>query len=317
MKDFTEQEYEQMNRYIDGTLSDGERTAVEKRLLNDPDFAAEVAWLRKFFVNYQHVVTEDKVREIHAELAKEGLLATKPVEHVYWTPWRMAMAASVVLVLGIGIWYWQSLPPTQSGIAGNNQGQGTSTTSTTSSTDTTSSTAPASNSATTPKVVIPDPGPSFNQLATNYGKRSPKGIGDVPAELTKAVTSYEQGGKQLEEAIAVLKKPVLVEPKEEYGASKGITPQAQENKSTADYRHFYLGLSYLKNGQAKSALTALNQIEGDNLTQTVQWYKALCYVQLGQTTNAKQVLTQIQNEPGHPYQTEASKLMASLPASAR
>lgn len=303
MKEFTEHDYTSIDRYIQNDLSASDRRAFERRMLNEPELATELQWLKKFYVNYaqvglqeKHIGLQAQVHDIHQRLSEQGALVKEPVTQRPAVPAWMAMAVCFLLVLNIGIWYWQAHKSVEREEAKQNPKKVD---------PKVKPTIPASNSVTMPAAPS---SPLFDQLAATYGKQSPKGIGEVPDELAGAVADYKRGGHRLHQAIDALKDPApkVIDPNEEpeYGASN--------DQYAIDYRHLYLGLCYLKNGQAKPALHTLSQIQNDSLTQTVQWYKALCYVRMRQSHKAKRLLTQIQHQPGHPYHREAGKLLASF-----
>ncbi|SOD96442.1 hypothetical protein [Spirosoma fluviale] len=310
MKNFSETDYKQMDQYILGQLPDSERQAFEKRLLTEPELADEVAWLNKLYANYEHLRLQDTVRAIHQSLTEQGALEREvPVRPLWGEIGRwVAVAASVAAVVVGGVWYWQQRQQ------------------------------PDSPSVATkmPPVVVPKPdaappqprpaqpgiqdaAPSLLALAKTYGQQSPKGIGEVPSDLAGPIADYGQG--RFKEAIAQLRQPIgrTNAPAPEFGAVRddtaGESPSAAtESAQTTVYRRFYLGLSYFQNGQPKQALTELERVNRPPLAQTAQWYRVLAYLQLRQPEAARPLLDQIQNQPNHPYQTEANLVANALAA---
>lgn len=309
MNDFTENDYYLMDQYIHNRLSDVDRQSFEKRLINDPSLSAEVQWLQQLYVNYEQVRLEDSIRTIHQTLSEQGALELEPVVRPLWSqPLRvwLAVAASLVVVVGVGLWYWQARPAAdQPTLAAN---------------------PPASIQPTEP-TTQPNPGhqsigekpvSESAEFVKRYANALPKGIGTVPDALHSPVTDYEQG--RLNPAIAALRRPLravqTTESIPEFGASPDQSTSGHamiiETPQVANYRQFYLGLSYLKNSEPRRALNALEQVNSTSLTPAADWYRALCYLKLKQNDQAKAVLKSIENKPQHPYQAEAGQLITTL-----
>lgn len=311
MKDFSDADYEQMDRYLNYSLPEDEQRTFEKRLLNDPDLAAEVEWLRSLYANYRFIHKKKAVKKLHDELAAEGLLATQPLVRPLWgnsLTWSLLAAASVVVFLGIGFWFLrpQSITP------GDNPSVAVDT----------PAKPPQSQTATTPKPTVPpvevNASTDLMALAQAYANEPPTELGAVPAGLQEGISAYQNN--ELDVAIAQLQKPLLATPKatdgppsgeKTYGSSRDPKP-VLEPATTRQYRQLYLGLSYLKANQIQQALTTLKQVDQVALRPTAQWYQALCYVQLNQPESAIRLLKAIVSQPDHPYYADAQPLLESL-----
>lgn len=319
MKDFTEQDYHLMDQYIQGGLSEDDRMAFEKRLLNEPDLVAELHWLQKLKVNYKLVRLEDTVRRVYQELAAEGLLRPETEEIVdkggtirpLWkqqpTARWLSIAASILLMTGIGVWYWQSQRPGQPPSVATAQPR-------------TESNPRVSTPPKPPKTEPVESASAAVEWAKTYAVQSPKAIRTVPKSIQIAVDDYEQN--QIEQAIAILRQPVASEENQEpvtpeFGGSKGATSSGHgavvEDVQTRNYRLFYLGISYLKTDQSAQALRTLQQVKQPPfLRATAQWYEALCFLQDHQPEQARIILTRIEQQSSHPYQIEAQQLLELL-----
>jgi hypothetical protein len=303
MNNFSDADYEQMDRFLNNTLTEAEQQAFLKRLHVDADLAAEVEWLRSLYANYRFLHQKQQVQKLHNELAQEGLLATEPTTVVlplWQRPWvrPLLAAASVSIVLGAGVWFWQA-------------GSGTPDTP-----PVAVESPPTTTTATTPPNELPDADPAENDptaLARAFAQDAPLDLNNVPPPLRDGVAAYENGN--LDRAISQLNKPVrsAQKPTDEptFGSGQGQVSKP-EPANIRQYRLLYLGLSYLKNNQPKRALAALQQVKQTDLQPTANWYEALCQIQLGQSNEAIRVLKAITDNPDHPYFTEARPLLDAL-----
>ena len=86
-----------------------------------------------------------------------------------------------------------------------------------------------------------------------------------------------------------------------------LVPAEQRNNAY----YYELGVLFLLNQQATSAITALQQM--DNSQEGGQyWYLALSYLTLGQEEASKEELQKILNDPTSTWQPEARKLLGTL-----
>lgn len=306
MKNFTEKEYELMDRYLKKQLTEVEQQAVALQLQNDPEWAEELAWLQKMQANYRYLKLKDHINDIHARLDQVGELdAGTPVVKTFWQTWgrTLSIAASVVLVLGAGWYVWQ-----------NNQEVSTPPIAQTPSTPPTS---------VSPQPPTESPTVNLSELAQGYTTQQPKDLPAAPAELQEAVDAYRSG--KPDAAIAALRKQPQSSPdapatkpddKPLFGSSQNSnTPQpaaAQPLAQTQQFRYLYLGLSYLKKGEAAQAVGQFKKVKTATLKPTAEWYEALALLQLNQQEEAKRILTRIKNNPEHSYNLEAEELWEGI-----
>lgn len=77
--------------------------------------------------------------------------------------------------------------------------------------------------------------------------------------------------------------------------------------------HFYLGVSYLADGQTDKALSELGKVsESYILFEDVAWYQALVYLKMGDKVKTAELLQEITNQERHPYKEEATDLLKGL-----
>lgn len=304
MEKYTEHEYEQMEKYINRTLTEAELILVEQRMLNDQAYAEEIKQMRILLANFRHMHYRELVQSIHNKLEKEGQLVHYETAAVpLWKRFgkQLSLAASIILFLGAGFLIWKSTSHQKIPEVAQTP------------TDEKFSSDP-------PKVSPPSPTPTPSrvsplQLAQNFASQSPANIGNIPDELSAAVTAYQND--RTDEAIAALRsKPdseIPAEDKPLFGSGqKGDAPNKTGTSTSDDYRNFYLGLSYLKNGEAQSGLTTLQKITEPKLRRTANWYQALALIQLNRTKDARVIIDKIRADGNHPYQIEAQQLWDSL-----
>ncbi len=299
MKEFTEDEYQQMDKYLHHQLPQAEQQAFELRLQAEPALADELAWLKKMEANYRYIKLKEHFEDIHQKLDQERALDRGAAVQTFWQSWRrtLSLAASVVLVMGVGWWLWK-----------NNQA------------------APRPMAQNKPPVVeqpkenfptVEAPTMDVVALASGYAKQLPKDEAPVPAQLQKAVNSYRNN--QPDAAIAALQKmPDTADnptPDEGlYGSSKDAKPNNPTaiDPQNGQYRYFYLGLSYLKKGDGQRALAALKKVKNATLKPSTEWYEALALITLEQNNAAKIRLDKISKDPNHPYQIEATEVYDAM-----
>ena len=306
MKTFTEQDYQTMHQYLQQQMTEAERRAFEQRLQTEPEWAEELAWLQKMETNYRYLKLRDYIADIHNRLDQAGELdAGTPIVKTFWQTWgrTLSIAASVVLVLGAGWYVWQ-----------NNQEV---------------STPPVAQTPTTPPARIsphpPVESPTVNlsELAQGYATQQPKDLPTAPTELQEAVQAYRSD--MPDAAIAALRKQPKPNPdapvtnpddKPLFGSSQNSnTPPpaaAESSAQTQQFRYLYLGLSYLKKGEAAQAVGQFKKVKTASLKPTAEWYEALALLQLNQQEEAKRILTRIKNNPEHLYNLEAEELWEGI-----
>lgn len=297
MKEFTEQDYEQMDKYIKQQLSEVDRKAFEQRIKIDPALADELAWVRKMEANYRYIKLKDHVTALHQQLNEEGVLDTGTVVKSFWQNWRriLSIAATVVLLVGAGWFVWL-----------NNQE---------------SVKQPTLVQALPSERLIepstPPPVMDGSDLAEGYARQLPKDEIVIPLELTEAVNYYRND--RPDAAIAALRalpSPATPPSEDRFGSTKGekgtTAPLPAVDTKNQQYRYLYLGLSYLKKGEAQKAVRQLKKVHTASLRPTAEWYEALGLVLLHQEDAARLLLNKIRNNPDHLYQLEAAEVWEAM-----
>lgn len=114
--DLSDELLEEIGAYLSGRLTVAEKARFEVRLQADPDLRAEVATQREIKQGLQFLIQKDRFKAMHADLRQRGLLEEtdasearpgkeiplnkQPLVRPLWT--YIAVAASLVLVLGLG-----------------------------------------------------------------------------------------------------------------------------------------------------------------------------------------------------------------------
>lgn len=78
---------------------------------------------------------------------------------------------------------------------------------------------------------------------------------------------------------------------------------------------FYLGQSYLANGETSKALDIFNSLteaEDFKLQEANEWYRALAYIKMENTKTAQKILQLIQGNTDHAYRERSEKLLEKL-----
>lgn len=87
------------------------------------------------------------------------------------------------------------------------------------------------------------------------------------------------------------------------------------SKNSDDYvAHFYLGASYQNTNDFNNAISRYNKViaHGDNeYIEEAEWFRALCYLKLGEKKNARKELLAIQNRNGD-YSKEARVVLRKM-----
>lgn len=307
MNTFTEQDYQTMHQYLQQQMTEAERRVFEQRLQTEPEWAEELAWLQKMEANYRYLKLKDHIAAIHNRLDQAGELnAGTPIVKTFWQIWgrTLSIAASVVLMMGVGWYVWQ-----------NNR-------------EVTTPPVAQTPPTTPPTQINPQPpaeSPTVNlaELAQGYAAQQPKDLPTAPTELQEAVQAYRSD--KPDAAIAALKKQPQPTPdapatnpdgKPLFGSSQNSNPPqpdaAEPSAQTQQFRYLYLGLSYLKKGDAAQAVGQLKKVKTASLKPTAEWYEALALLKLKQQEEAKRILTRIKNNPEHLYNLEAEELWGGI-----
>lgn len=296
MKTFTEQDYQTMHQYLQKQMTETERRAFEQRFQTEPEWAEELAWLQKMEVNYRYLKLKDHVEAIHTRLDQAGELDTTPIVKTFWQTWgrTLSIAASLVLVLGASWYVWK-----------NNQ-------------EVSPPPIAQKPTVTAPQPPAEQPANNLAELAQGYASQQPKDLPATPSELQAAVQAYQ--ANKPDEAIAALRKQPQPTPDAPATNPDGkpLLGSSQNNDTplpsaqTQQLRYLYLGLSYLKKGEAAQAVGQFKKVKTASLKATAEWYEALALLQLKQTTEAEALLKKIKNNPNHPYQLEAEEVWRSV-----
>jgi thioredoxin-like negative regulator of GroEL len=74
-----------------------------------------------------------------------------------------------------------------------------------------------------------------------------------------------------------------------------------------------LAVCHMESGEFDRAITALNQVRAENeFTVAIDYYKALCHIKTGNTTEATALLEKIRNHRNHPYSKNAKRMLRIL-----
>jgi anti-sigma factor RsiW len=110
--ELTDQQYEQIQLYIQGKLSGSQLTEMEQLIAQNPDYAQAVAderILLKAIEQDARKTLKNRFDALHTQMDKETV-ASSPTQRSFFL--RYAAAASVVLLLGVGwfLWNYPSMP---------------------------------------------------------------------------------------------------------------------------------------------------------------------------------------------------------------
>ncbi len=102
-----EQNLENIKAYLDGSLSDSELSDFKSQLASNPELKQEVAAYQTIFKGFQHLEQEDFEREVAkwgADLKEKNVVVGIRKAGVLYR--RIALAASIILLLGFGMSWW-------------------------------------------------------------------------------------------------------------------------------------------------------------------------------------------------------------------
>ncbi len=140
---FNEKYFTEIDAYLSGNMPPDEQTAFENQLKNEPELAAELAEFQRllsgieplnqqrlrhqisnvkagleadgFFKKGENSAVEDplsiksKIADIHAELGEKGFFKPKnDIKTRRISAWQYAAAASVALLVAVGLWLFSS-----------------------------------------------------------------------------------------------------------------------------------------------------------------------------------------------------------------
>ncbi|CCH54189.1 hypothetical protein BN8_03335 [Fibrisoma limi BUZ 3] len=332
---FSEADYAQIDAYLHNQLTESEKQALEERLRNESDFAAEVEWFRSFIQNYQQLRTRETVEAINQQLRsqaanetpsapadQDGRVMPLPTDQSVgrrsFRPVWLAAAAIGTVVLSLGIWFSLRQTTDEKPVVV----QRTEPT----------PTRPAEPTTEPEKTSVPTVTPSTREQSRPYLNDRPRLAGQAPAELRSAIDALDNDDPAAALRLLSRVRPQATKPRPAdapapttdtavaddeplFGAapteSATTTANAATNRRLDTYRQFYTGLSYLRNGQPEQALRVLNKVKAP-LREAADWYSALSYLQLNQPAPGKRLLNQISASPNHPYRNDAQKLLNQL-----
>ena len=113
--ELTDQQYEQIQLYIQGKLSGSQLTEMEQLIAQNPDYAQAVAderILLKAIEQDARKTLKNRFDALHTQMDSETVasltVASSPTQRSFFL--RYAAAASVVLLLGVGWFLWRYSP---------------------------------------------------------------------------------------------------------------------------------------------------------------------------------------------------------------
>lgn len=255
----TEEQYELLEAYLTNELSASDRALFEAEVRADADLQTEVGRQRDLRLGLRAMGIErtlDRVRTQYKATRPEPVRANwQPTVVRPLSTWRYwAVAASMVLVLGVGFYAYQQTVDKRVDIA---------------YADT-----------------LPD------ELIKGFpsGNFTP----EIRTRFLDALTGYKAG--KYDQVIERLKT-------------------LPADKETAYYKDYFLGLSYVANGQPTEAIPLLSgalTTPSAPLRQKVEWCLALAYVKNGQNEQARPILEQISTDPAHPFQSLAQRVLQKI-----
>ena len=271
----SDQDIEQIERYLLGELTDEEEKTVEQRIKTDPEFAEQVDFMRDFMSvseqkGREHLrknlkkAEQKEAKKIEAEVNQETEAKKKQnksniINRRNWFYWATA-AAAVFIGLYVGV----IAPSTHGNKLYNEYFE------------------------PYPNEVIP-----FTR-----GEEVPENFTHFSQEeynlVARAMKHYQRG--DYEEASELFEKHV------------------ERKKENADLI-FYKGIAQLKSGreeQAEMNFSYLLNLKNVEFQQEAQWYKALTYLKMNDTEDAWEILREISETPGHPYRNKAKKVIGEI-----
>lgn len=313
MATFDPRAYRQrINDYLYQLMPSEEISAFEKEMQQNADLADEVEFQRLAQVNryvnlrskldeiYEQQELGDRIDEVIEQPHANPIRSIKPKDrepvrhepriipfYQRWQSW--AVAATVLILFSLGIWFW----PRETGSIRSVEQAKTET--------------------------APDLNPTVQEMVATFIEESRQPRTDVPADLQSSVAAYED--KSYDKALNLLNKSRSIErpskPIEnpnQYGASPdGKLLSAKRDDTIEAYRHLYTGLSYLAKKQYEKAIASFDSVATLNSVQEeAQWYKALTYLEAGQTAEAQRMLITIATQNKNRHATEAQTLLDAL-----
>ena len=272
----SDQDIEQIERYLLGELTDEEETTVEQRINTDPVFADEVSFMRDI-INVSRQEGRQDLREnlkkaeqkeaekIEGEVNQETETKNKQnksniINRRNWFYWASALAAAVFIGYFFGV-----IIPSGHGKKIYNE-----------------------HFEPYPNKVIP----------STRGEEVPENFAHFSQEeynlVVRAMKHYQRGNYK--------------------EASELFERHVERNRENAALI-LYKGISQLKSGkeeQAEMNFSYLLNLKNVEFQQEAQWYKALTYLKTNDTEDAWEILRKISETPGHPYKKKAEKVIGEI-----
>jgi tetratricopeptide (TPR) repeat protein len=221
-----QKQFEEIEQYLTGRMKSEERAAFEKRLASDASLKKEVETYKFLIDGVQEKALREEMETFHREVEQKNSASNPPVRRLGGFA-RVALAASVIVLFGIGFWMIRSQVSSDTRLFNEH--------------------------------FLPDPG-LMTPMSTTSNYEFFRGMVDYKQEKYKAaILRWESLLKQKPEN-DTLTYYLGVAWLAEGDASKAIyyleKPFIQQSIFGSD-RNFYLGLAYLKNNQPEKAKEAL------------------------------------------------------------
>jgi tetratricopeptide (TPR) repeat protein len=101
----TQEELENIERYINNTMTFDERTAFDERLQNDPDFKNQVEDIKTMLLGIETQALKEKMEEFHKEIPKTKTQEKEPSKVRFLDFRKLVAAAAIIIALG-SFWYF-------------------------------------------------------------------------------------------------------------------------------------------------------------------------------------------------------------------
>ena len=309
--------FEQIHRYLSGQMAETERIPFLAELDTNAELRAEVETQRQIKTAYQiNAASQIKqhkaqLRQIHAELLAQGKLWQPTPENISIAtginvgetivstpePERRsrqvglayyAMAASVVAMIGIG-WYFFGRPEPDSPTI-------------------------AKNGNTDPKPSVAPTDTARNSLPT-----IPTPTTSVTPPITPTPAPAPQLANRFDSLFEQYFDPTLrrttTDPNDPPRFAGPRPSPTAIDRIGADTTRIRQGISFLKNGKTKQAITALEPALSCALSDwqaNARWFLALAYLKQQKPDLARPLLETLITGRANPYQTDAKTLLEQL-----
>lgn len=295
MEHVSEELFNQLHAYLRGEGSPAERTAFEQQMNQNPELAQEVASQKRIKAGLKANENKRKFQDIHAQLKATGALPEVVVEPTpveeeveeevvtpLWNWGRLAVAAGVILVAGIGWYIYSNSRPTQTQVA------------VTPETD--------ARPRPTPKLDTVSPKPETVNPKPETQNSKPQTVNPKPEP-----PNFKQLFAQNFTANPKIGSPFS---SENLGVSPSLVARWQSDTAT-----LHAGIRLLEADRGRSALVEFEKLEKskfEEIQQHAQWYIALSLLWQNQYEKTKERLDSIAAKDKHLYQFRAKRLLEKL-----